>query len=973
MAINVEDVASQEESNVEVFELATVAEAVAQLKGCLLLSEVSYIVPPVTIFGETCFNPAVKASHTLKHPAIYMAEVSDYKMIGGAAFPIIHDKSIYHQNFSTDTWETWEQALGVCRIRLDQNLIGYTRLSQLNQFDCAVINLVGNGSFNYAHWLTEFLPQLVLLKRAGKDLSQYKVLICADAFPSMLEALYLLGIVESQLIFINYLTFNIFSKALWVSPVANVVFQRPNAINNMSDDMFAEPQHATFHPEVIQATRDTYIKLLDKEPTSENLEKIFIKRAPSHKQSARTVTNEGEIQLLLEAQGFVTVETSRLGFLEQIRLFSHAKFIVAASGAALVNMIWAPAGAKIVVLMNDSTVANYWYFSNIAYCAGHELGYVLGRVNNSGAWIDINHADYEIKPQALIDALRYFGLETVTLDNLDSTEISQVNPIAIEDYSGHSDEMQQAINEVLQLALQHQQAGRIEQAGILYQEILAIQADHAEANHYLGIIEAHSNGALAALPMLEIAVQKKPESEQFWVTYIDALVQAGGVDTAIEALVLGQNYGLAPDTAQLLIAEYLSELEHQVAGQTAKKLLALHMQGVHKKLLAEIKGKQKLKVVFFAIHTSVWKLDTVFQAMLSDVCFEPIILVCPYVQYGYDRMMADLEMASQYFQTKGYPVINSYNKETDSWIQLEDLAPDLIFFTNPHAITKPEYYDLAYKQYLTCYVPYDHQVSYYGGHQDQYNQFFHNAMWMIFVPHVQSYDIFTKISAAGGKNVIVTGYPACEPFVSATAHTASVWKAQDTTKLKLIWAPHHTIDSPELPYSNFLKYADFFQALVKKYEDKIQWAFKPHPILKSKLYEHPNWGKEKTDQYYAFWKTQANTQLEEGEYKDLFIESDGMIHDSGSFLAEYLYLKKPVLYLVSSVNVKNFFNAFGIDAFNACEHAYIERDIINFIESDLGSSMIKINEFYRVNISPYFQDFFPTSKIISTIKDSFRI
>lgn len=86
--------------------------------------------------------------------------------------------------------------------------------------------------------------------------------------------------------------------------------------------------------------------------------------------------------------------------------------------------------------------------------------------------------------------------------------------------------------------------------------------------------------------------------------------------------------------------------------------------------------------------------------------------------------------------------------------------------------------------------------------------------------------------------------------------------------------------------------------LAKNLKEKIQIAFKPHPKLKSKLYEHPDWGKEKTDNFYEFWASQPNTQIEEGEYINLFKTSDAIIHNCGSFTAEYLYTYKPAAYTI---------------------------------------------------------------------------
>ncbi len=138
-----------------------------------------------------------------------------------------------------------------------------------------------------------------------------------------------------------------------------------------------------------------------------------------------------------------------------------------------------------------------------------------------------------------------------------------------EDEITQTQELQMAMNDVLQMALTHQNVGEIEQAKNLYLEIVNIQPRHAEANHNLGVIEANMNGALVALPRLEIAVQAKPENEQYWVTYIDALMQSGATDTAADALELGRNYGLRSETAQLMAAEFVKAMELSVNRNTS--------------------------------------------------------------------------------------------------------------------------------------------------------------------------------------------------------------------------------------------------------------------------------------------------------------------------------------------------------------------------------------------------------------------
>jgi protein O-GlcNAc transferase len=123
--------------------------------------------------------------------------------------------------------------------------------------------------------------------------------------------------------------------------------------------------------------------------------------------------------------------------------------------------------------------------------------------------------------------------------------------------------LQHAMLEVMQMAGRHEAAGELEQAALLYQEVLNIQPDNAEANYHLGIVEFNLNGVHTALPHLEKAVQCKPEDEQYWVTYIDALMQSADVATVLEALELGQKFGLTTETAQIIAADFLEKIEFQ--------------------------------------------------------------------------------------------------------------------------------------------------------------------------------------------------------------------------------------------------------------------------------------------------------------------------------------------------------------------------------------------------------------------------
>jgi predicted O-linked N-acetylglucosamine transferase (SPINDLY family) len=532
--------------DVHTYELTTVDATVNAFAGQEIYPEITYTTQAIPIFGKPSPNPLVKQAHMLKHPAVYMADVPDFKVIGAAAFPIVQDKCVQHQYFTQETWETAEQGLGYCSVRTDIGLVGYAGLGEHVEHDCKVISLIGNGAINYAHWVTEFLPQIVVLKNAGVDLSQYRILVDAQSFPSMLESLYLLGIQHEQLILVEPFSLHHFPQAMWLSPIANVVFQRPKASHGVGKDITSAPDRAIYHPQALFALREAMLEKVSAETRAQQPEKIFIRRTRNNAVNARLLVNEQAIEELLVANGFVGVDPSALSFIEQVTVFSNAQYIVAASGAAILNMLWAPANAHVLVMMNDTRYANYWYFGNVATPIGQTLTYILGETLDAQLGGDIVHSNFTIDPQAVLDALQHRGLTDL------------VNP---------QQSLGNALQEVLDLAIEQQNAGELAMAEQLYHEVLNVQPNHGEANHNLAVIETHTERLTQAIPRFELAIAAKPDYEQYWVSYVDALMLAGNVDKAVKMLEIGQQFGLSAETAQQLATEFSSQLEAQLEAQ----------------------------------------------------------------------------------------------------------------------------------------------------------------------------------------------------------------------------------------------------------------------------------------------------------------------------------------------------------------------------------------------------------------------
>jgi tetratricopeptide (TPR) repeat protein len=121
--------------------------------------------------------------------------------------------------------------------------------------------------------------------------------------------------------------------------------------------------------------------------------------------------------------------------------------------------------------------------------------------------------------------------------------------------------MQTTIGELLQRAITLHRRDEIGDAEILYQRILEFRPDHPDANHNLGVLKVTLGCINDALPLFKRALDFNPQIEQFWFSYIEALVGAGYLDDA-KILLENAKQSLAPtQTLDAFVARLRNELE----------------------------------------------------------------------------------------------------------------------------------------------------------------------------------------------------------------------------------------------------------------------------------------------------------------------------------------------------------------------------------------------------------------------------
>ena len=92
--------------------------------------------------------------------------------------------------------------------------------------------------------------------------------------------------------------------------------------------------------------------------------------------------------------------------------------------------------------------------------------------------------------------------------------------------------MELTIGKALQKAVEAHKAGNIQEADRYYTAILKVQPKHPDANHNLGVLAVGVGKVIEALPFFKTALEVNPGVNQYWLSYINALIK---LDRMVEA------------------------------------------------------------------------------------------------------------------------------------------------------------------------------------------------------------------------------------------------------------------------------------------------------------------------------------------------------------------------------------------------------------------------------------------------------
>ena len=149
--------------------------------------------------------------------------------------------------------------------------------------------------------------------------------------------------------------------------------------------------------------------------------------------------------------------------------------------------------------------------------------------------------------------------------------------------------MELTVDQALQQGIAAHKEGKLQDAERLYRAILQAQPNHPDANHNLGVLAVSVGKSVDAVPLFKLALEANPKVEQFWLSYLDALIKLERFDEARRVLVEGASSGVASEKLDALG----QHVQGNIANHKTKIAKGLTLSEKRKKLADKKKSKKR--------------------------------------------------------------------------------------------------------------------------------------------------------------------------------------------------------------------------------------------------------------------------------------------------------------------------------------------------------------------------------------------
>ena len=108
--------------------------------------------------------------------------------------------------------------------------------------------------------------------------------------------------------------------------------------------------------------------------------------------------------------------------------------------------------------------------------------------------------------------------------------------------------MEFTLDQVIKKGIEAHKAGKAQEADKYYTAILKTEPKHPDANHNMGVLAVSVGKVEIAIPFFKTALEANPKIKQYWLSYIDALIELGQIENAKSILYRAKSEGLDVDS-----------------------------------------------------------------------------------------------------------------------------------------------------------------------------------------------------------------------------------------------------------------------------------------------------------------------------------------------------------------------------------------------------------------------------------------
>lgn len=344
-------------------------------------------------------------------------------------------------------------------------------------------------------------------------------------------------------------------------------------------------------------------------------------------------------------------------------------------------------------------------------------------------------------------------------------------------------------------------------------------------------------------------------------------------------------------------------------------------------LKKKIKKGSQTKILFICQCQHIWeKQRCVVEKLSKNSHFNVTLLIVP------DNDIADNTVFEKYALDNNINYIKYYKGI------LNYIRPHIVVFPRPYDSYLPK--DIRsnkiIKKAKTIYIPYGYSFMELG--KTNLSRAFIPNISLFFADVSYSHNYFItqqqKEIIDGLQESVDLGFPYLEDLVvnkSYYLNGENKFNIKPSSSLKIIWTPRWVTDET-LGGSNFFKYIDCLLEYLLN-NSNYNFVFRPHPYAFANFVKTGLISEERKDYYLKSIENSNNSIYDcDNNYLNTFFNSDVLITDISSIIAEYMLTKKPIIFCHNESN--EILNSFAL---KCCDeifyNAYSFDDIKKYLEN----------------------------------------